>query len=59
MQQQEGSGQWPKLSGQVLDKVTGRDMSLTCNFNIKIDLQKQLAQMVRTLIERIRMLTEE
>jgi hypothetical protein len=44
MRQQEGSGLWPKLSGQVLDKVIGRDMSLTCNFdNIKIDLQKQLA----------------
>jgi hypothetical protein len=45
MQQQEGSGQWPHLSGQVLDKVIGRDMSLTCNFdNLKIDLQEQFAQ---------------
>jgi protein subunit release factor B len=40
-QQQQGSSQWAEVIGQVLDKITGKNMSMTYNFdNLVIDIPR-------------------
>jgi hypothetical protein len=40
-QQQQSSIQWSQLIGQAIEKLTGKDMSTTINFqNLEIDMPK-------------------
>jgi hypothetical protein len=40
-QQQQGSSQWAEVIGQVFDKITGKNMSMTYNFdNLVIDIPR-------------------
>jgi hypothetical protein len=40
-QKQQGSSQWAEVIGQVFDKITGKNMSMTYNFdNLVIDIPR-------------------
>jgi protein subunit release factor B len=40
-QQQQGSSQWAEVIGKVSDKITGKNMSMTYNFdNLVIDIPR-------------------
>jgi hypothetical protein len=42
---QETSTQWAEIMGQLVDKLVGKNMAMTCNFdNLTIDMPKAQGQ---------------
>lgn len=47
------SGHWAEVIGQLTDKLTGKNMSMTYEFdNLTIDIPSARVQVVRTLVEQ-------
>jgi hypothetical protein len=46
-QQQQSLSQWSQMIGQVLENITGKNMSNTINFdNLEVDIPRARGQMV-------------